>query len=413
MKKFLCLITALCFAAGGLTLTVTAAGGGLTVTARSNTLTTSGDPEHYSVFEANGDRITARGFYKDDYIVRFDVTATAPNVSVDLKSHSDGTYEAEFTAPTTNKFAIIRVVTRSGVSYDYRVDYDGGWYFAEFGISERNGLFTEKHAETDLTLTAQYLAGEEYTDEQVRGTLSRIKKLSDDITNGIDDDYEKARAVTRWVADNIYYDYSARNDGVSLETIALNHVLDKRATVCAGYANLTAALLEAAGIKAVTVIGSALSLNEYEELPTVKHHHEWTAFYYAEESRWVIMDSGWDSGNIYNGVYSEYNTAKKYFDISPSAFAQDHRADGAEHRDYFALTDGENAVTETETIAETVTVASETETVTTAETTTASEITPIAEPAPRADNTYLYIAIIALSAGIIASVIVIVKSKFK
>jgi len=406
MKKFLCLITALCV------LPLTGAGGGLTVTARSNMLTTSGDPDHYSVFETNGDKITAHGFYKDDYIVRFDVTATAPSVAVDLKSHSDGTYEAEFTGATTEKFAVIRLVTKSG-SYDYRIDYDNGWYFAEFGIKERNSLFTEKYAETDPAITAQYLAGENCTDEQVRDTLSRVKKLSGEITSGIDGDYEKARAITKWVAENIYYDYSARSDGVFLETIALNRVLNDKATVCAGYANLTAALLEASGIKAVTVIGSAFSLYEYEKLPTEKHHHEWTAFYYGEESRWVIIDSGWNSGNMFqNGVYSEYRVAKKYFDISPSAFAQDHRADEAEHRDYFALT-AENAVadtTETTTAAESVMTTTAIETTATA----ASEETTFTEPdAPPANNTLLYIAIIALLAGIIASVIVIIKSRTK
>jgi len=310
----------------------------ITGASRFNSLATSGDPKRYSVFTASGDRITASGRYEGDRVVGFEITrTTAVKTAVDLKTYSDGRYEAVFEGSTVNGYALIQITLMSGYSFYYRADYNGGWYFEDYGgIAEHNTYYTENYAETDLVLTADYLVGENGSENEADDTLRKIKELSDSITEGIDSDYEKARAITKWVAENIYYDYAARDKDVTLDTIALNRVLDGKKTVCAGYANLTAALSEAAGLKAVTVIGAAANLSQYRELPDIIQHHEWTAFWYEAESRWVIMDSGWDSGNVFkNGKYYQEIIPKRYFDISPLAFAQDHRADKAERRVYF------------------------------------------------------------------------------
>jgi len=382
---------------------------------RSGTLTTTGDPTRYSVFIADGDVIKASGRYADDPIVAFDVTAVSKKTSTDFKTGADGTYEAVFKGACLNDYSVIRLITQSGHALEYRVDYDNGWYFADNGLGGENAFFTENYEEIDPSIVRMYLVNEDGTDGDLEQTLSRIKNLADALTEGLDGDYDKARAISAYVAESCYYDYAARDSEVTLDTIALNRVLDAQRTVCSGYANLTAALLEAAGIKAVTVIGAAASFSEYPNLSELNRHHEWTAFYYAAEDRWVIIDSGWDSGNIYrNGRYETDVIAKKYFDISPLAFSQNHRADRAEHRDYFS--EKVYAAASEPTIAETTaeTAASETDGATL---TDVSEITlPTETPESKSfgsGNTGLYIAIALISAGIVIIAVMLIRSGFK
>jgi len=400
MKRLFCFIAAIACA-----LLITGA-------SRFNSLTTSGDSKRYSVFTASGNRIAAYGRYEGDRVVGFDVTATTVKTAVDLKTYSDGRYEAVFEGSAVNGYALIYITLMSGDTLRYRVDYNNGWYFGDYGgISEHNAYYTENYAETDLVLTVDYLVGENGSENEaeVINTLRKIKELSDSITEGIDSDYEKARAITKWVAENIYYDYAARDKDVTLDTIALNRVLDGKKTVCSGYANLTAALSEAAGLKAVTVIGAAANLSQYRELPDIIQHHEWTAFWYEAESRWVIMDSGWDSGNVFkNGKYQQEIIAKRYFDASPLAFAQDHRADKVERRVYFdAPKYFETEYSETSETTTSPEMAASDESV--SDTETEPIITePISKAAEQGDVP-LYIAAGVTAAGVVIMIAALIK----
>ncbi|MDR0197652.1 MAG: hypothetical protein LBI36_05470 [Oscillospiraceae bacterium] len=307
---------------------------------RHNTLTTTGDPTRRSIFTADGNKITARGFYGNDRVSAFEIITNLKSSSLEFKPFPDGTYTAVFEgAPIVSQtYAYIRLVMESGDVYNYRVEYNQGWFFGDNGLPEKNEDIVENHTDMGAFISSLYLVNEDGAARDAEETLFRVKTLTDEVTAGLDGEYDKARAITGWVADNIYYDNDARENDVSLDTIAINRVLDVRRTTCAGYANLTAAMLESAGIKAVTVIGSALSLSEYDVLLTISRHHEWTAFWYGEENRWVMLDSGWDSGNNYkNGRYTQKSSPRKYFDISPLAFSQNHRAEKAEYREYFSV----------------------------------------------------------------------------
>ncbi|MDR0221984.1 MAG: hypothetical protein LBI38_00380 [Oscillospiraceae bacterium] len=305
---------------------------------RRNTLATTGDPARYSVFTADGNKITAKGFYGGDVVSNFEIVADFRKVSLEFKPLSDGAYTAVFEGiPSYASHAYIRLTMKSGFVYNYRVEYGDGWFFGDNGLADKNGEIVENHTDVGEFLSALYLVNVDGTAETADETLFRIKSLTDGIIAGLENDYDKARAISGWVADNIYYDSDARENDVSLDVIALNRVLDVSRTTCAGYANLTAAMLEAAGIKAVTVIGNAVNISEYETLLTANRHHEWTAFWHGAENRWVMLDSGWDSGNVYkNGKYNAKSNPRKYFDISPLAFSQNHRAEKAEYRSYFS-----------------------------------------------------------------------------
>lgn len=79
---------------------------------------------------------------------------------------------------------------------------------------------------------------------------SQIISLAAQITGNLGSDWEKAKAITRWVAANIRYDDSAanRNRGAL-------QALQSRTGVCEDYAALSAALARAVGVPARVVFG--------------------------------------------------------------------------------------------------------------------------------------------------------------
>jgi len=92
-------------------------------------------------------------------------------------------------------------------------------------------------------------------------------------------------------------------------------------------------------------------------LPTGTENHEFSAFWYEEEERWVYCDACWTSNSHYiDGEYqSEINNKTKYFDVTGEAFALNHRIDKAEERFYtkaLAAVNGELTETAAETNAE-------------------------------------------------------------
>jgi hypothetical protein len=341
MKK-LSVIVALCLtlsALSGLT-------GANSVQPRHESLTTTYDPTRYSVFTVSGDVIEARGFYEGDMVQNFEVTETLfETKSMDFKPKPDGSYTAVFTGAPLGGYAHIKLTLKHGGKLETRVEYDGGWYFSDrmvdnIGLSEKHESIIKNFTTMPPEVTAQYLAGENASRQDIEAALNKIRVLAEEITAGIDDDYDKARAISGWVADNIHYDRVARDTEVTVETIQLDNVVELKRSTCSGYANLTAALYSAVGLKAITVLGVAISLSDYDTLLNESdRHHEWTAFWYEKENRWVSADSGWDSANYYDGNYEKKIAPRKYFDISPLALAQNHLIKKAEFRDYFALTD--------------------------------------------------------------------------
>ncbi|MCL2816707.1 MAG: transglutaminase-like domain-containing protein [Oscillospiraceae bacterium] len=146
----------------------------------------------------------------------------------------------------------------------------------------------------------------------------KIITLSDTITAGISSEYDKARAIHDWVSSNIWYDFDSLAGISSVEMLPGEErwystvVLRNKRGICSGYANLTAALLRAAGIPAKAMSGFAGGA------------HGWTVTFV--EGRWINIDTTWDSKNYYqNGEFSSQQASdNKYFDMSDSEFAKDH-----------------------------------------------------------------------------------------
>lgn len=165
-----------------------------------------------------------------------------------------------------------------------------------------------------------------------------IEKISNEICDGIDDDYEKLRAIADWVSDNIYYDRPAVSRGEPPSCLTLEYMLNNRSSVCGGYANMTAALCNAQGIRCISITGKALIDGQtYLSTNLEGGLHEWNV---AEiNGRQIIVDSCWMSANnlSYSGNYSHKDNVWKWFDTGDEIFAVDHQAKTAEYKDFKTL----------------------------------------------------------------------------
>jgi hypothetical protein len=194
----------------------------------------------------------------------------------------------------------------------------------------------------DPQFTEPYIV-DKGTPEEITATLNEVKMLSDDLSIGVTDTYEKLRIFNDFVTETIAYDRDAAHNSVAPDVICLKNVLSRKRTTCAGYSNLFSALCNAQGIYCVNIRGAAVGdsttrANLHEASAPI--NHEWTAVWYGEEDRWVYVDTTWNSWNKYeNGQFRYAEPRLTYFDISEEELSLDHSARIVDFRDFFGVPD--------------------------------------------------------------------------
>lgn len=134
-------------------------------------------------------------------------------------------------------------------------------------------------------------------------------------------DTERARAIYRWITQNISYDFSAylsKNYG-STKTA---DVLTSRSSICEGYSGLFHALAESAGLEVITISGWAkgYSYNAGDPI-TGPTNHAWNAVKIS--GGWYLIDSTWGAGAIVQQRFvREFDEA--YFLTPPEQFIYNH-----------------------------------------------------------------------------------------
>lgn len=388
-------------------------------TAHTNTMRTSYNEEYYTIFKTDRDTIIADGVYKDDVVTDFQVTQCSTYATkMTLEAGEGGKYHAEFTAVPRQKNALIKIILQSGTTLSYRVEYnDSGWFFCDNGLGEQ--LMEKLKKPTEITNVANaYYVSEAADPDEIESTLELVTATADEICKDAQNDYQKARLIAKWVAENIYYDLDARENGVSVGTIAIANVMRDKRTVCGGFANLYCAMLESQGIRAVNIKGGVTSSDiPYGELAEGPENHEFTAFYYDDEQRWVIVDSCWDTSNVYQkSEYIKGTQDEQYFDITPLALSLNHRGDKVEQRHYFdslVFLEEYQSTAAYETTAETQVTPEETEVTDSTGKEEKQEEVAVPENKGEDNPTVLYIVIGIISVGIIATVIFIINLKRK
>lgn len=204
----------------------------------------------------------------------------------------------------------------------------------EIGICKIDGKYY-----FDLSSPYPYrhnVAAREYLDrsQELIGTYTRylsesdkaeLRQLISRITSGLTSDYDKVLAIARWVSDNIYYDMDVQKRRTYHHDIM--DVFRNRYTVCIGYANLTAALMNLAGYPCVRVEGVYNNTHSDHwhiysgwEYPS----HVWNEVYV--DGRWIMLDTNWNSLNEYrDGKFIYRGCIDRYFDVTLEFLSVTHK----------------------------------------------------------------------------------------
>ncbi len=130
-------------------------------------------------------------------------------------------------------------------------------------------------------------------------------------------DREKARAIYRWITEHISYDLRCFDEPSDAQA-----TLSRRRAVCAGYAQLFAALAKEAGLEAVVVRGNSKGINyEVGRTASAPSNHAWNAV--KIDGRWQLVDCCWGAGAFEGSGFVRRFTGH-YFLTAPDAFADDH-----------------------------------------------------------------------------------------
>ena len=210
--------------------------------------------------------------------------------------------------------AIITANTDDTNDIDVILEEKNGYLRYQKNLEVMNILVTDPEK---LELLLRPSRGVECDDEDI---ISLAKSLTEHLTN----DYSKVKAIHNWVCKNIYYDMDELSAKRTLEETAdLKYqsaatTLNTKKGVCDGYANLTCALLRAAGIPSQKHGGIAYSGGG-------RGPHAWNVAYIKEQNRWILIDTTWDTFNRYSkGKFIKGSQRQTYFDMDLRTFSEDH-----------------------------------------------------------------------------------------
>lgn len=114
--------------------------------------------------------------------------------------------------------------------------------------------------------------------EQLRKVKGLVKNTVSGLGLSGKTDYEKVKAVNKWIKDNVVYDYT--RDGKT----AYDGLLKRSGTVCQGYAMIAYKMLMEAGVKSEIIIGHAVGNSDTG--------HAWNTV--LVDGAWYLLDTCWN-----------------------------------------------------------------------------------------------------------------------
>jgi Transglutaminase-like superfamily len=167
--------------------------------------------------------------------------------------------------------------------------------------------------------------------------------LAKELTASCQTDFEKVKAIFKWITENISYKTFVRQKKAAVssknhqeepdDTSALKSlnervaesVLQKKVAYCDGYARLFTALCDDAGIRSELISGYA---RNSIDRPGTRFgvNHYWNAVFI--DSAWHLLDVTWASGYLnWQGDEFIRQYDEHYFMTAPEVFIRDHYPD--------------------------------------------------------------------------------------
>ena len=145
-------------------------------------------------------------------------------------------------------------------------------------------------------------------------------KLADYLTGTANTPRLKAERIYNWIAANINYDlFMLHADKNAARDCSPATVLQRRQSVCQGYATLYDAMAKRAGLKAEIVVGIGRSMDGGKA-----ESHAWNAV--MLDGQWKLLDCTWGAGYV-NGNDYHRSPTDFYFCADPKEFLTSHFPD--------------------------------------------------------------------------------------
>ncbi len=151
---------------------------------------------------------------------------------------------------------------------------------------------------------------------------SSVQSLAAYLIEPSKNDREKARAIFRWITENIDYNVEVFFNGGIGATIS-EDVLKSRKSICYGYSDLFLSLAGEAGLQAMRISGYGKG---YGYVPgknfTGPFNHAWNAV--KINGSWYLIDSTWGAGYVSGDGKYVRKFDDHYFMTPPSQFIFSH-----------------------------------------------------------------------------------------
>lgn len=275
------------------------------------------NPDSYLDFAIDGNVLTVSGKILQDGLKEIWVMCGEDGTPASASSGEAFLFTFVLDGISENSECQVMVYTKTGMdtmywSYSWKdvkvTKQDGTYQFVQSPVLEHN-----------LEVMAHWVNPEKGMSEQIEEELIT---LSDEIVGRETDEYRKLYLLNYWVAENIYYDYDYYYGRSSEAYYLPADVLEKKRTVCEGYANLLQKLIQAQGIPCIKV-RTFSKFDESNYMENSSNHAHVEAFV---DGRWITMDATWDSRNTYeNGQYMTKEPAICYFDSNLDFFSYSHK----------------------------------------------------------------------------------------
>jgi len=169
--------------------------------------------------------------------------------------------------------------------------------------------------------------------------LNNLPLLVNNLTNRLETDTEKFRAIYYWVTHNIKNDYNLmqkndrkrlkfKNDleqlnswNKSFKKEVFTTLLRKKRTLCSGYSYLIKELATLAGLHCEIVNGYGKVSTSFKSIKMP--NHSWNAI--KLNGKWYLCDATWASGFIDETFLFKYSYNDAYFLMAPQEFAESHK----------------------------------------------------------------------------------------
>ncbi len=152
-------------------------------------------------------------------------------------------------------------------------------------------------------------------------TLSETKydysQVAAQITADCSSNYDKAKAIYRWLAANIAYD-------TSYSIYTADECWEQKRGVCQAYCELFSRLAEGVGMKVYVIAGKSKDTDGNIS----SMGHAWLFVVTSGESTGILVDPTWGAGSVDKGRFIRSDNDMSWFDVRPEWMIFSHFPDG-------------------------------------------------------------------------------------